>query len=71
MAVIKKKKKSDNGCAGMKNVIGQIGDNCVVQNCPVLIPKQNIETFNMFKNGSDTTNSFGQFPNPFDNWNKK
>lgn len=69
MAVIKKKKK--NGCSGTKNVIGEIGDNCVVKDCPVLIPKQNMKTFNMFKHGSDTTNTFGNWPGPFDIWNKK
>lgn len=64
MAVIKKKKK--NG-----NILGTIGDNYIVKDCPVLIPQQNMKTFSEFQKASNTTNTFGNWPNPFDIWNKK
>lgn len=56
MAVIKKKKK--NG-----NILGSIGDNYIVKDCPVLIPKQNMKMFSVFQKASNTTNTFGNWPN--------
>jgi hypothetical protein len=53
------------------NIIGQVGDNYIVKDCPCLIPKQNIKAFSMMENGSDTTSTFGQWPSPFDNWRNK
>lgn len=53
------------------NIIGQVGDNYIVKDCPCLIPKQNMKAFAMMKNSSDTTSTFGQWPSPFDNWRNK
>lgn len=64
MAKSNKKSETYNGV----NIVGTVGDNYIVKDCPCLIPKQNIKAFSMMKKGSDTTSTFGQWPSPYDNW---